>query len=47
MIEEGLRDVTIKLSSQMPFKVNSAIIFGSHAIFGSQRWRGKTVIVLR
>ncbi len=31
MTEEGLRDATIKLSSQMPFKVNSAIIFGSNA----------------
>jgi len=46
MIEEGLRDATIKLSSQMPFKVNSAILFGSHARGEDLQWSDVDLLII-
>jgi len=46
MIEKGLRDAIIRLASQMPLRVNSAILFGSHAREEDLQWSDVDLLLI-
>jgi len=46
MIEEGLRDAIIRLVNKIPFRVNSAVLFGSHAREEDLQWSDVDLLII-